>query len=58
MGLLLRAIQAAPASAATFADIANQMLIIANADAKPVAYRNFIRNRFIVREVVVSPTPD
>lgn len=57
MSLLLRAIQAAPATGATFASIANQMLIIANADGKPVAYRNFIRNRFTVREVVVSPTP-
>ena len=33
------------------------MLNIANADGKPVQYRNFIRNRFTVREVVVSPTP-
>jgi hypothetical protein len=57
MSLLIRAIQAAPASAATFADIANQMLLIANADGKPVEYRNFIRNRFVIREVVVSPTP-
>jgi hypothetical protein len=57
ISLLLRAIQAAPASAATFASVANQMLIIANADGKPTAYRNFIRNRFTVREVVVSPTP-
>jgi hypothetical protein len=55
--LLLRAIVASPATAATFADIANQMLLIANADGKPVEYRNFIRNRFTVREVVVSPTP-
>lgn len=55
--LLLRALIAAPASAATYADVANQMLNIANADGKPQAYRNFIRNRFTVREVVVSPTP-
>ena len=33
------------------------MLTIANADGKPVQYRNFIRNRFTVREVVVSSTP-
>ena len=39
------------------ADVANQMLSIANADGKPVQYRNFIRNRFTVREVVVSATP-
>jgi hypothetical protein len=57
MSLVLRAIQAAPATAAKFADVANQMLIIANADGKPVNYRNFIRNRFTVREVVVSSTP-
>jgi hypothetical protein len=55
--LLLRAIMAAPATAATFAHVANQMLVIAAADGKPVNYRNFIRNRFTVREVVVSPTP-
>ncbi len=55
--LVLRALIAAPASGATFADVANQMLNIALADGKPVQYRNFIRNRFTVREVVVSPTP-
>lgn len=55
--LLLRAIQAAPAANATFADVANQMLSIAAADGKPVQYRNFIRNHFSVRQVVVSPTP-
>ena len=56
-GLLLRAIMAAPASNATFADVANRMLQIAASDGKPADYRNFIRNRFTVREVVVSPTP-
>ncbi len=55
--LVLRAIKAAPASGTTFADVANQMLNVANADGKPVQYRNFIRNRFTVREVLVSPTP-
>ena len=55
--LLVRAIHAAPATAATFADVANQMLLVAQADGKPVAYRNFIRNRFVLREVVTSPTP-
>ena len=34
---------------------AEEMLQIANADGKPVEYRNFIRNQFTVREVVVSP---
>jgi hypothetical protein len=57
MSLVLRAIIAAPNAAATFAAVANQMLIIANADGAPVQYRNFIRNRFTVRQVVVSPTP-
>jgi hypothetical protein len=55
--LVLRAIIAAPASAATFADVANQMLIVANSDGKPVQYRNFIRNRFTIRGVVVAATP-
>ncbi|NJD67488.1 MAG: hypothetical protein FIA90_02245 [candidate division NC10 bacterium] len=55
--LVLRALIAAPATAATFANVANQMLSIALADGKPVQYRNFIRNRFTVREVVVSPPP-
>jgi len=55
--LVIRAIVAAPNTAATFADVANQMLIICNADGKPVQYRNFIRNRFTLREVVVSPVP-
>jgi hypothetical protein len=57
LSLVMRAIVASPNAGATFADVANQMLLIANADGKPVEYRNFIRNRFTVREVVVSPTP-
>jgi len=55
--LVLRAIVASPASGAQFADVANRMLEIAAADGKPVHYRNAIRNRFTVRQVVVSPTP-
>jgi len=55
--LLIRAIQAAPASRATFADVANGMLLVANADGKPVDYRNFIRNRFVLREVVAPRAP-
>ena len=55
--LVLRAIINAPASKATFADVANEMLKLAASDGKPVQYRNFIRNRFTFREVVVSPTP-
>lgn len=55
--LLFRAILRAPDSNATFADVANQMLQLTADDGKPVQYRNFIRNRFHVREVVVSPAP-
>jgi hypothetical protein len=55
--LVLRAIIKAPNAAATFAHVANKMLEITANDGKPVAYRNFIRNRFHFREVVVSPTP-
>jgi hypothetical protein len=56
-GLVMRAIAAAPVANATFADVVNQMLGLAQSDGKPVQYRNFIRNRFTLREVVVSPTP-
>jgi hypothetical protein len=52
--LLMRALVAAPDMAATFADVANQMLRLAEQDGKPVEYRNFIRNRFTLREVVVK----
>ena len=55
--LVLRAIVAAPGTNASFADVVNQMLHFASIDGKPVQYRNFIRNRFTLREVVVSPTP-
>jgi hypothetical protein len=52
--LLLRAIQAAPAQNATFADVANQMLTIVAADGKPTQYGTFIRNRYVVREVLTA----
>lgn len=55
--LVLRAIVQAPAQAATYTDVANRMLQLAAQDGKPVSYRNFIRNRFTVRQVLVSPTP-
>jgi hypothetical protein len=55
--LVFRAFLAAPDFAATYADVANQMLTISASDGQPVQYRNSIRNRFTVREVVVSPTP-
>lgn len=55
--LVLRALIQAPDNGATFAHVVNKMLQITVADGKPVQYRNFIRNRFTLREVVVSPTP-
>src|SRR5439155_350592 len=57
LGLLLRSIIAAPNTGATYAHVVNQMLLKCFADAKPVQYRTFIRNRFTFREVVVSPVP-
>lgn len=55
--LVLRAIVAAPDANAKYADVVNLMLHIAEQDGKPVDYANFIRNRFALREVVVSPVP-
>jgi hypothetical protein len=55
--LVLRALVAAPDANAKYADVVNQMLRIAAEDGKPVDYANFIRNRFALREVVVSPVP-
>ena len=55
-GLLVRAIKAAPDEAASFADVVNQLLRVVELDEKPVQYRNFIRNRFALREVVATPT--
>jgi hypothetical protein len=55
--LVARAFFSAPNEGATFANIVNQMLRIVNADNMPVQYRNFIRHRFVVREVVNSPLP-
>ncbi|HEV7814419.1 MAG TPA: hypothetical protein VGP06_04875, partial [Janthinobacterium sp.] len=54
-GLLLRALKAAPDRAATFADVANHMLRLAAEDGKPEEYRNFIVNRFSVRQVLQAP---
>jgi hypothetical protein len=56
-GLLLRALVAAPDHQASYADVVNAMLELAAQDGKPVAYRNAIRNRFVLREVVQSPVP-
>ena len=55
--LLIRAVKAAPDTNPSFADVVNQMLSVAQLDDKPVQYRNFIRNRFVLREVVASRTP-
>ena len=49
--LVLRALLAAPGRAATYADVANHMLALAQADGR-TAYLEFIRNSFIVREVL------
>ncbi|MES3025154.1 MAG: hypothetical protein V4857_26565 [Pseudomonadota bacterium] len=54
-GLLLRSLIGAPDRAPTFVDVVNEMLRLVEADGKPVEYRNFIRNRFTLREVVLSP---
>ncbi|MES2902353.1 MAG: hypothetical protein V4723_21675 [Pseudomonadota bacterium] len=54
-GLVLRALIAAPDHAATYADVVNAMLRIAWEDEQPVALLNAIRNRFTLREVVLSP---
>jgi hypothetical protein len=55
--LLFDAIVAAPPVNATFTDVVNKMLQISAAKGDPPIYRTFIRNRFALREVVVSPTP-
>ena len=57
LSLVLRSLIAAPAVGATYANVANQMLFISAADGKPAQYRTFIRNRFTLREVIVSPVP-
>ncbi|WP_296946548.1 hypothetical protein [uncultured Massilia sp.] len=51
-GLVLRALIAAPDTAASYADVANGMLRIAVEDGKPPAYAGFIRERFVQREVL------
>ncbi|MGZ5202584.1 MAG: hypothetical protein ACXWC4_22710 [Telluria sp.] len=56
-GVVLRALIAAPDNAATYADVANEMLRIVAQDGKPIDYANFIRNRFVLREVLESPVP-
>jgi hypothetical protein len=55
--LVLSAILAAPVSSVKFVDIANNMLAIAATDGKPVDYRNFIRNQFLVRQMATTTAP-
>jgi hypothetical protein len=55
--LLIKAIEAAPATGATYADVVNQMLVASKNLNDPPVYRTYLRNRFTYREVVVSPTP-
>jgi hypothetical protein len=52
--LVLRALVASPDMAASYADVASQMLRLTERDGKPAEYRDFIRNRFALREVVRS----
>jgi hypothetical protein len=56
-GLLLRALVAAPDVAATYPDVVNQMLRLTAEDGKPVAYRDSIRHRFTLRQVLEAPAP-
>jgi hypothetical protein len=56
-GLLLRALVAAPDVAATYPDVVNQMLRLTAEDGKPVTYRDSIRHRFTLRQVVETPAP-
>lgn len=55
--LMLRAIIQTGSSGVTFADVANKMRAISAAEGDHVAYRLFIRHRFMLRGVIVSPTP-
>jgi hypothetical protein len=54
-GLVLRALIAAPDLAATYADVANEMLRICQEDGQPPEYAAFIRDRFARREVLDVP---
>lgn len=54
-GLVLRALIGSPAANAAYAHVVNNMLRICAQDGKPAGYLNSIRNRFVLREVVVAP---
>ena len=51
-GVLLRALIAAPDTAATYADVVNAMLQAVVGDGKPAAYADAIRAQFSRREVI------
>jgi hypothetical protein len=55
-GLLVRAIIAAPATGATFANVVNQMRGLVVADGRP-QYRPFITDRFVFREILPPGSP-
>jgi hypothetical protein len=54
-GLVLRALIAAPDVAATYADVANEMLRICQEDGRPPEYAAYIRDGFARREVLDVP---
>lgn len=54
---LIDGIMAAPAANAMYADVVNGMLAASKSKGEPGIYRTYLRNRFALREVVVSPTP-
>ncbi len=55
--LLLAGIMGAPGTGATYADVVKAMLVASRANGDPGIYRTYLRNRFALREVIVSPTP-
>jgi hypothetical protein len=50
--VLIRGLQQAPNTGATYASVVNEMLAILTADGKPAAYRQAMVNAFSFREVV------
>ncbi|WP_229425475.1 hypothetical protein [Massilia sp. Se16.2.3] len=54
-GLVLRAPVAAPDIAATYADVANDMLRLTLEDGKPASYAESVRRQFTLREVLAEP---
>ncbi len=55
--LLLKAIEEAPATKATYAHVVNQMLKESKEKNDPTIYRTYIWSRFAFREVLVPPMP-